>query len=359
MFSPLAFPAGLVLYDLSTSLPPLSHLALAPFELYREPLIVVAVADGSDVAENVSSTPEIGKKGNETTRVHEVETRSFTDMLLQGLEKLQVDFPKALVHHVLAFDFDKLSVALPDGVTAVPSPGKSKTTTIKTVMCDLTADLLAEMTSYAKSLQALPTVDSPKLNKGSKALNGDQTHLAASRQNSPGSSRPSSADPKKLSTLPVNDQVYPSHNTSIPRHMLLEPSNRFSAPDSRSVSPSDGFRTPPTTFNEITTGYGNSSPDSKISGSQEKISMYGFGAGSVGERERNKGKGRIGTIIGALYLLAGHWPDAIKELTESVAIAKANSDYLWHAKALDHLLVCLLLCAWAGVDFQVSSQGIN
>lgn len=356
MFSPLAFPAGLVLYDLSTSLPPLSHLALAPFELYREPLIVVAIADGSNVAEHVTSTREIVEKGDETTRVQEAETDGFNEQLLQGLEKLQVDFPKALVHHVLVFDFDELNVVLPDGITAVPSPTKSKTTTIKTIMCDLTSDLLAEMTSYAKSLQALPTVESPKPIKGLKALNGSQAHLAAAGQNSPGSSRPPSADQKNPSTLTANEHLHPSHSTSIPKHMLLEPSNRFSTPDSRSLSPSDGFRTPPTTFSEMKIDHGISSRDAKISGGQEKISMYGFGAGSAGERERNKGKGRIGTVIGALYLLAGRWPDAIKEFTESAAIAKANSDYLWHGKALDYLLVCLLLYAWAGMDFQVSFQ---
>ena len=46
MFSPLAFPEGLVLYDLATTLPPPSHLALAPFEIYREPLVIVGIADG-------------------------------------------------------------------------------------------------------------------------------------------------------------------------------------------------------------------------------------------------------------------------------------------------------------------------
>ena len=87
--------------------------------------------------------------------------------------------------------------------------------------------------------------------------------------------------------------------------------------------------------------------------------MHGFGAGSIGERERNKGKGRVGVVVGSLYLLAGRWPDAIRELAESATIAKNNSDHLWHAKALDHILVCLLMCAWAGMDFQVSPQKIK
>lgn len=138
--------------------------------------------------------------------------------------------------------------------------------------------------------------------------------------------------------------------------MLLEPTNRSGSPDSRSISPSEGIRTPPTTFDEIKFSHTNSFREPMAAASQDKVSMYGFGVGSAGERERNKGRGRIGTVIGALYLLAGRWPDALREFTESIAIAKANSDYLWHAKALDYLLVCLLIYAWAGVDFQVSFQ---
>ena len=85
----------------------------------------------------------------------------------------------------------------------------------------------------------------------------------------------------------------------------------------------------------------------------------GFGASSLGERERNKGKGRIGIVVGAMYLLAGRWPDAAKELVQSAALARASSDYLWHAKALDYILVCLLMFAWAGMDFRVSFHQID
>ncbi len=84
--------------------------------------------------------------------------------------------------------------------------------------------------------------------------------------------------------------------------------------------------------------------------------MQGFGAGGAGERERIKGKGRIGIVIGSLYLLAGRWPDAVKELTEGATIARANTDYLWHGKALDYLAICLVMYAWAGMEFRVSLQ---
>src|SRR5438552_1274391 len=49
MFSPLAFPNGMVVYELTTALPPSSQLSLSPFELYREPLVIIAVADGIEL----------------------------------------------------------------------------------------------------------------------------------------------------------------------------------------------------------------------------------------------------------------------------------------------------------------------
>ncbi|KAI4286521.1 MAG: hypothetical protein L6R35_004230, partial [Caloplaca aegaea] len=54
-----------------------------------------------------------------------------------------------------------------------------------------------------------------------------------------------------------------------------------------------------------------------------------------------------------MYLLAGRWPDAVKETVDGATVAKANNDHLWHGKALDHLLVICLLYAWAGLDFQI------
>lgn len=358
MFSPLAFPTGSVIYDISTSLPPASHLALAPFELYREPLIVVAIADGLNC---IGHTDKTSKGAIDTGQGH---GKNAEGLLLQGLEKLRDDFPKALVHQVLVFDFDTTKEILPAGVIAVPSLGKSKITTMKTIVCDLTSDLLAEMTTYAKSLQALPTILSPNKAQGVTIPNGYTTQSTEQNDSTSGSSRPSSANGPKQSFSPANELINPLNRSSIPRYMLLEPRKQASTSDSRSVSPHEGTRTPPTTFDEIArvhmsfpSSY-NSLHDEKRLESQDRASMQGFGAGSIGERERNKGRGRVGCIIGAIYLLAGRWPDAIRELTESALIAKANSDHLWHAKALDQILVCLLMYAWAGMDFQVSIHNV-
>lgn len=72
------------------------------------------------------------------------------------------------------------------------------------------------------------------------------------------------------------------------------------------------------------------------------------------ERRKTQAKGRIRVVIGATYLQAGRWPDALKELSEAASIVRMNSDYLWHAKALDLLLVSMIILSWAGMDFSVS-----
>jgi hypothetical protein len=61
-------------------------------------------------------------------------------------------------------------------------------------------------------------------------------------------------------------------------------------------------------------------------------------------------------IIGTLFMCAGQWHEALRELTDGATLARANSDHLWHAKALENIMVCLLLFAWSGIDFQVSAR---
>lgn len=352
MFSPLAFPAGSVLFDLSTSLPPPSYLSLGPFELFREPLIIVAIADGVNSKSNSDDDLHISGTQNELSDLGVAGVDKFAD-LSHELEKLRADYPKALVHQFYVFDYDEPNLKLPDGVAAVSSPELSRTTTMKTLMCDLTSRLLAEMTTYAKSLQALPTVESPKEVSSYAASNRNVMSLAAQRRLGSGFFNPH-LDEEKMSFSLSNGQVNVSRDSSPQSQRAGDPQSRASSPHSRPRSVPDEAQVPPTTFDEIAVSFNSSTHENKGIKSRDSIPMHGFGAGSFGERERNKGKVRIGIVIGALYLLAGRWPDAVRELAENATAAKTNNDHLWHAKALDYILVGLLMSAWAGVDFQVS-----
>lgn len=315
-------------------------------------MIIVAIADGANPKSNSDNEPHISGTQSELSDLDVAGVGKLAH-LSHRLKKLQADFPKALVHQFLVFDYDEPNPKLPDGVAAVSSPKLSRTTTMKTVMCDLTSRLLAEMTTYAKSLQALPTVDSPKEVSSYAAPTKNGMSLAAQRSLASGFLN-TPFDEEKRSFSPLNDQVNASHSSLPQSQVAADPQFRASSPHSRPRSVSDEARVPPTTFDEIAVSYNSSIHENKGTESRDSIPMHGFGAGSFGERERNKGKARIGIVIGALYLLAGRWPDAVRELAENAAAAKTNNDHLWHAKALDYMLVGLLMSAWAGIDFQVS-----
>ncbi|KAF2756270.1 Trs120-domain-containing protein [Pseudovirgaria hyperparasitica] len=351
LFSPLAFPSGMLLYDLATTLPTPSQLALSPFELFREPFVILGIADASEHEKLFESS-----KSSESDSSHP----EFESPLYDAVYRVREQFPNALVHQLLVFNYERVSRhwSLPDEATTVPPQARWKTTTLKTIMCDLSSLLLAEMTAFARSLQALPTIPSPSspesLTAEGNPSNTKTVPLDASRRNSQmaPSTRPDS------STTPTPTGLY---------RMSMPPKMPSSVPGSSPLSPSSEPRSPPAkTFDEIpgvniaevvaksssTSSKSKPASESRNS-SQDRVSVHGFGPGGVLERARNKGIGRVGLTVGSLYLCAGLWPDALRELTEHANNAKNLSDHLWHAKGLENILVCLILLAWRRVDFQI------
>lgn len=339
----------MIVYELTTSLPPPSHLALAPFELYREPLIILAIADGSEL-DHVSHKDG---NGNETNGYDVQEHIRQLRALDQELESVRDQHPKALVHQALLFDYhhESTSPELPEGLVPVPSSEKSKITTMKTIVCDLSSLFLAELTAMAKSFQGMSTIESPGLHLGKR---GSESY---SWQN--GSSRPmsqydsQSIDSRTGSPVPIPKADKSAMRMSMPvrfgqqqgEHTRAASSgSRPSTPQSSSGIPGQEFennKSPP----PLRRGEGVGSP--------ERVSVQGFGSGSLSERARTRGKGRVSIAIGGLYIQAGRCQDAIRELSEGAYIAKSNNDHLWHAKALEGMLVSMLMLAWAGLDFTV------
>ena len=275
--------------------------------------------------------------------------------LVRSLEGLIDDFPRALLHQVLVFD--QSVTRLPERIYSVPVPAESRTTTIKTVMCDLTSRLLAEMANHAKSLQVLSTLDSPKEPQRSFGkLDGNLFTVPAHTHSNSGS-----GSSQSFSSVGKNPRY--DYRTSMPANLPSKSDSGRSTPDSRPASPSNDPR-PFSTFAKQVTGstspprHPNPMLNDRTEG-RSRASASALSASNLGDRERNKGKGRIGIVIGMMYLLAGRWPDAVKELVQSAAVARNCSDYLWHAKAMDCVLVCLLMFAWAGMDFRVSLHQID
>jgi trafficking protein particle complex subunit 9 len=86
---------------------------------------------------------------------------------------------------------------------------------------------------------------------------------------------------------------------------------------------------------------------------RDRVSVHGFGSGGIDERNRKRGKGRVGIVVGSLYLQAGRWQDALRELQENTSKARDVGDHIWHAKGLECMLTTLVLLAWTGTEFQV------
>ncbi|KAI0490834.1 hypercellular protein A [Xylaria cf. heliscus] len=366
MFSPLAFPDGAIFYDMITYVPPPSHLALSPFDLFREPLAVIAIADGQEL-QNASFAKRQSANGYAPTMAE----RNIRT-LYQELEDLRDAYPKVLTHHVLIFDYSPptdTTIPLPEGIKAIPRLEHSKRTTMKTIMCDISSLLLAEMNTLAKSLEALTSIDSPGQAPSRPGLQSigswtsDDSNPIARRN----SQFAASTLARSASSGGTGDRS--QVRMSMPPFKSSPFGSNSSTPSARPSTPvRSGLSSPPTTFDDISangTNLGALSPDQRNgsrpdgteettrSANQDKVAVQGFGPGSLNEKWRNKGKGRAAIVVGSLYLQAGRWTDALKELVDGATVAKSTNDHLWHGKALELIFISLLMLAWAGHEFQV------
>ncbi|RDA88274.1 hypothetical protein CP532_0331 [Ophiocordyceps camponoti-leonardi (nom. inval.)] len=336
MFSPLAFPDGSIFYHLITHMPPPSHLALWPFDIYREPLVILALADGEEL-QNTTSSP--------------THPESSVEALQGELERLRESHPKALVHRVIVFDHvaSENDTPLPDGVISVPPIEDCKRTTLKTVMCDVSSLLLAEMTTLAKSFEGISAIESPgQAASSSRLVEGNAVTSTAARRNSHFSLPHHEPRPNSAAGL---DNVRQARMSMPPMASYRPPINSSSSMPARPSTPiKGGLPSIPMSPDDADAG-SPSSPEQKRDG--DRVSVQGFGVGSPNDRWRQRGKGRTSVVIGSLYLQGGRWIDSIKELCEAASTARSLNDHVWHGKALELIVINLLLLSWAGMSFQV------
>ncbi|KAL7945494.1 TRAPP II complex [Trichoderma barbatum] len=358
MFSPLAYPDGAMLYDLIAHVPPPSHLALSPFDLFREPMAVIAIADGKELGD-VTYSKRNSMNGKGPTPV-EKNIRA----LYQELEELRDNYPKALIHRVLIFDYvsPTTEVPIPEGMAAIPPPEESKRTTMKTVMCDISSLLLAEMTTLGKSYEAMTAIESP----GGYSL---------ARQLSTTSWGPDATSPtsftRRNSQFAIPQHLQRSSSaTGLDRsggRLSLPPApsggsgSSVSTPGRPSTPLKSNLSSPPLSADDFSSASSqrpespetHSKPDFIEDASRDRVSVQGFGPGGANDRWRLKGKGRSAIVIGSMYLQAGRWGDSLKELGEGATAAKSLNDHIWHGKALELILMNLLLLGWSGLTFQI------
>lgn len=355
MFSPLAFPDGAIFYDLVTHIPPPSHLALAPFDLYREPLAIIAIADGEEL-KNVAFSKRQSASSHALTMI-ERNIRA----LYQDLEDLRDAYPKLLTHHVLIFDYAPAGgeeIPIPEGIQTIPPVEQSTVTTMKTIMCDISSLLLAEMNTLAKSFEGMTSIDSPGQAPTRPSANGSWASDDANPQARRNSQFSLPSITRSASTSGAVDRSQARMSMPVPFKSPF--GSASSSPGARPANSRSGLSNPPTTFDDIPGANASNGdlPSVEEEATVEKkkanrVSVQGFGPGGSNERWRNKGKARATILVGSLYLQAGRWSDALRELGDGATVAKSMNDHLWHGKALELIVLSLLLLGWSGHEFQI------
>ena len=352
MFSPLAYPDGAIFYDMSTHVPPPSHLALSPFDLYREPLGIVALADGKEL-QGATFSKRHSANGTGPTVV-EKNIRA----LYQELEDLRDNYPKALVHHVMIFDYacpEGSDIPMPEGISAVMPEETGVESSIRSSICDVSKLLLSEMTTLARSFEAMTAIESP----GHSRYMEDNAWSSDGGMNGFGKRHSQFSDDSGRSTpagKPLDKSQSRMTMPPIPSRPSLNSSNstpaRPSTPPKGSQSNADGNTSnPPTPERNIPR------PGTRDGGirdkSRDRVSVHGFGPGGANDKWRLKGKGRISVLLGSMYLQAGRWTDSLRELAEGATAARSLNDHLWHGKALELIVMNLFLMGWSNLEFDV------
>ena len=227
-------------------------------------------------------------------------------------------------NHVLSrlLVFDAKQSPKNENVEYIPSPEMSRTTTVKTIMCDIVALWLGRMEDLAANLQDMNAIDSPQAHQKEQTRQDSLADKVRQRMSTP----------NLQSQIPASPGPASSRDFASPR--LRSPAEQ-TRPDSQR-SPSSTRDGPHT------------------SQSRERMSVQGNNALSPSERRKSQAKGRIRVAMGTMFLQVGRWQDALKELSEAALLVRANSDYLWHGRCVDNMIICILMLGWAGIDFQVS-----
>ena len=331
MFSPLAFPNGMVLYSFTVSKPLDDHARLFPFETFREPLVVIGVAHAEGLVPSHAANgdgPGISSTG------------FGLDDLPGSLETLREQHSRAMAVELVVFDFDELSgQILPAGIHGIPSLEKSRSTTMKTLMCDISASFLSELSIFGRDVQASDSIESPETSTSANhsslsrsqtvdIVDGDETETEAAGKRSRMTQRASSMT-------------------------LGPPSNKIS----RSNSPAQRPQSVIGGAGEDTTGLGitGATGDATLDKKRDKRSMKQTATMNAADRFKNQLNSRQGIVIGTLHLQAGRWADALRELVDNTTRARATGDHIWHAKGLENILVTMLMLAWSRIEFVVPS----
>lgn len=308
LLSPKSFPEASLLLDYVAFPVSQQEQQLTPYELYREPLLVLGVAHGLD-------EEEAKQKGE----------------LKDAAYYLRERHPRVVHRHVLSLQEIEGNA---DAVTVLCDGDQS--TSYASAMSEVAGRFLLELSTYTKAMQASPTIQTP--GQPAKTLRRTSSHREDKRPNS-GHTTPTQNPGIASPTGEESTSPPPRHVASPP------PTNSFEQVRNASNRA--------TTLSRSDSNASSRSEGGQRASSQDRVSVHGFGPSTSREKAKNRGKARVGIVTGHIYLMAGQWNDALRMLTEHTNTARKLSDSLWHAKGLDGILVCMLLLAWAEQGFSI------
>ena len=315
LLSPKAFPKGSILYNYSTSVPSSQQEQLSPFELFREPLLVLGLVDRQGDQDGVDQK-ELGT----------------------AAEYLRERHPRVVHRQLLILEDEYLpSVAGNDNIIRVANAGEPGDEYLKDAVCKLSARFLKELTTLTRAMQASPSVQTP--GQTARSLQRTTSQREHEKRPSSGHSTPTrSVEPAS----PVDDG-----GSKPPPLNRGSPATSFDQIPSANVVPSGVSRPDSRTSNK--------SKHTRRASSQDRVSVQGFGSGTSQDKLKQRGKARAGILTGAIHMMAGQWSEALRISVEHTNKARILSDHIWHAKGLENIIVCLLLHSWAGLEFQIPS----
>ncbi|CAK3805138.1 Hypothetical predicted protein [Lecanosticta acicola] len=316
--SPNAFPHGSLLYRFSAAPPSDQHQHLSPFDLFREPLLVLGVVDGSQ------RSPESTHKELEDAAAY-----------------LKERHPRVVHRQLLILegqDGDTVASS-PSAAIGVANADTPNDPSLRAAICEVSARFLVELTTYATAMHASPTVQTP----GQTARSLQRTTSLRETERRPDSRQ--STPPPSVST--PTDEASPARPASRPPPLPATSFDQMPGANSAhtGIARSDSRASDQSSKGKR--GTRSFSPD--------RVSVQGFGSSASQEKARIRGKARVGIVLGSLYMMAGNWNGALGLLIEHTGKARTLGDNLWHAKGMENMLVCMILLAWSGIELQVPS----
>lgn len=105
---------------------------------------------------------------------------------------------------------------------------------------------------------------------------------------------------------------------------------------------------------------GLQSPTGSISSASGRTpSKSGSLSLGISDRMKAKQKGRMLKFQANLYLLSGHWSNALRDFSEAASALKAAFDHLWFASALEGIGVCLVLLSFLEAPVSIPAVALT